>query len=180
MTERIITIRLSAADINAVLARVSAAHVRFAHGAFVARKDLPLVSVAARVHLDARAGRLRLAIPFAEIEGVRGAGWLVRRTLQMTWHWLDARLEEAIVDQLAAHGLPWDLVWVDGYRDPHGGKVATVNISPVVLNDWLGQQPLPGGLRARLVEVDVEPEALLLKLQLAAPAPGERHEPNAP
>lgn len=168
LPERVLTIRLTAADLNAALSRVSAVQVSFANGCFEVAKEIALVTLSLRIHPDVGPGRLRLAIPFAEIHGVRGAGWLVRKALPILWNWLDAKLEDTLSNELAAHGLPWDLVWVDGQRDASGSKVATINISPTVLNDWLQQQPLPGldGLAARLAGVAVEPAALVLRVQL--------------
>lgn len=168
LPERVITVKLTQADLNVALERVDLAQIRFHSGTLTLTKDTPLLTVSARIHPDMGPGRLRLAIPFAEIRGLRGAGWLVRKTLNWVWNWLDGKLEDFISNQLAAHGLPWDLVWVDSYRDAAGSKVATVNISPVVLNDYLARQGLPGldGLALRLAGIDVEPHSLSLRVQL--------------
>jgi hypothetical protein len=167
MPERVITVRLTSADLNLLLARAPGLDVTFAAGRFTVRKVLALVTLTAEVIPEAEAGRWRLVVPFSRVRADKGAGWLVRGALRAAWHWLDANLDRFVAEKLEAQGLPWDLLWVDGGRDEQGGKVVSVHLSPAVLNAWLAQRPLLGPYAARVVGAKIEPEALLLTMQLA-------------
>jgi hypothetical protein len=87
------------------------------------------------------------------------------------WHWFDERLESVIANQLSARGLPWDLVWVDDARDEQGRPEAIVNLSPVVLNEWLVRQAFVDGLALRLAALRVEHDAVSVSLQLVPQPP---------
>lgn len=165
MGEARVTVRLGSGDMNHLLSTLGGIDLRYGGGRFTLRHQVAKITVMANLYPEVSGGRLRFVVPFSELRSDRGTGPLVRGALSMAWNWIETKLESVLAQQLSARGLPWDLVWVDGHRDP-SGKSATVNISLAVLNQWLAGKSGAVGLPTRLAAVVVEPEALELQLSL--------------
>ncbi len=169
-----ITIRLSAADINRLLADVPDATIEYREGRFHLTRRVAGMRVTAEAALDLRDGHVRVALPFSRMR-LAGSG-LLGGVTRMIWpKWVEPWLERLLEDKLAEHGLPWEMVWVDTTDDPEQGRLGTINVSPRTLNEWLRQQPPLGTLVPRLVGLSVEPEALHVELALV-----DRNEPVPP
>lgn len=161
----VIRLTLGAADINRVLSTIEDARIVFQHGHFVIEKTVGPVGVVLHAHLDLGPGRLRVAVPFEQVRSRRGAK-VVGSIVATAWRWLASRIEAILADQLSRAGLPWDMVWVDQFRDDKHGLVGTVDLSPRMLNDWLGRQTagLPFGLR--LAELAISEDNLTVGVAL--------------
>jgi hypothetical protein len=127
-------------------------------------KEFGPVAVTATVHFDLSHERLRFVVPFREIQGA--VGWAAKPILKLFWNGIEVKLESAIAEQLSARGMPWDMVWVDHSRDPEGHRVATINVSPVILNDWLQHQQAVPGLAPRLASMAIAHDAVTIRVQL--------------
>lgn len=161
-----IRIRVSERDINFFLARPGVADIRYDDGTFTVVKKIAVVTVEAKAHLDFRDDKVRVAIPFREL-GTAHTGSLLGSFAATLWpRVVEPWLEKKIADQLAARGLPWDLVWVDTVDDPERGRVGTINFSPQTLNEWLRQKGPVAGLVPRLVALDLSRTHLTIGLRL--------------
>lgn len=164
-----IRVRLSAADLNAVLNDPPDTEIRYADGAFtIALRGLPLVNVFLTAYLDLQGGRIRACLPFRAIQTQRTGRLLGTVTGGLWSKLIEPRLEKLLGDKLTAAGLPWDLVWVDVAHHGELGRMGTINLSPRILNEWLRQQPAIGNLAPRLVQLETEAEAVILGFALVA------------
>jgi hypothetical protein len=171
----VIKVRLSASDLNQLLARIQDARVVFRGGCFQVQKKLGPLNFTLRAYPDLRDGRVRLAVPFDEVSGegvARFAGGLAPKA----WAWLEAKLESVIADKLADAGLPWDVVWLDRIDDPRHGGTGTLNVAPRTLNEWLRRQPWLEAQALRLAAIEVDNDGLTLELALVEGAATARVE----
>lgn len=160
-----IRLRVAAADLNRLLASVPDAAVVYRDGCFVVERSFGPLRVTLRAHPDLRDGRLRLAVPFAEVRGTP-FGPLVGGIAATAWRWLEARIEAALADTLVRAGLPWELVWLEQHEEPGRGRIGTINVSARVLNEWLRSRRWVHPLALRLAAVEVDSDGVTVALTL--------------
>lgn len=168
-----ITLRLTAADVNHALDGALAKapdfvkRVEFVGGQFTIEVRKAGQGATLHIHPDLARGQIRLAIPLDELRG-HGVGMLLGPLLRGLTDWIEQTIENLIADQLEQHQLPWDLVWLDNYQRPGGGKVLTVHVSPYTLNQFLLNKAAAAGapLAPRLSGLSIEVDALEVRLRL--------------
>lgn len=148
------TLRMTADQVNAWLARVPDYGLRYDRGRLKARVKLPIGAVSVVVVPTFEPGAVVLRIPFAEVTAEGAGGFLVSKAVGVFWGTIGKQVEGVLRPRLQEQGFGPDLVLLEKV-----GEVGTVRISLPELNRWLAvREPR---VPTEVVGLELRPEEVL-------------------